>query len=779
MTPLLIALFLLFDTPGEWIQLPADRWTISTATPSSNSASFHHSYNNTVAATDIIYRSLPNIMPQEHNITWRFLLRHGYNPSGSNKWGFVLMADTSAAEWRSGGAYRAYVIGVNQGSNTDDTLSLYAVRNNTYTNIRKTNINWEKDIKTTGTGAVEVTRTAEGLWTIRATTTGDLNQLDTVAAPAKHATYSTAHFSGLIYTYTAAADQLLWCENISMEIVPVEPAEPLPPPYTPTFGDIVFNEIMAKADPSGGLPELQYIELYNRSKEEIKLEGWKINYNNTMGNISAITLPAQSYLILCSSAAVPVMKDYGRATAVTNIALLTKSGKTLLLKNAQGEIMARTMYSDKWINSENQRVGGWSLEKIDPNNLSEEQGNWSVSVAQYGGTPGVENSVCAKKPDEQAPYLTTLKIVDDKTLLLEVNEWFIIHQALNTASYKVNNGVGHPSEISYDSNSPLQLQLHFDTEFNHEQVYELNFQAPFSDMAGNTPDMRVYPFAQLTPPQQGELVINEILFHPFAGGADFVELYNLSDKIFDLSHILLAHRNKLGEVASLVSCPVQYYLYPRNYAVFTTSFDAVNNFYSLPFPEKIIELTSLPSWPNAEGCVVLMNSDKHIIDEFSYTEKMHSVFLTALEGISMERVNPAVSATEKSNWQSAAHDAGGATPGYRNSQFDEQKKRGDAPFSLSTEAFSPNGDGRHDVLYLDYNLQESGYMAGITVYDMQGRAVRTLENSTLLGRQGRLAWDGADDAGKGLLSGIFILFISLYDVHGDVQTFKLPCVITL
>jgi len=759
------------DTLSDWLQYPADRWGMSTLTPLLGNASLKHTHQNTAAATDIIYRPLVDIVPSESSCTWRFMLRHGYNPSGNNKWGVMLMSNASAEEWRSGGSYQGYVIGVNMGSSTGDTLTLYAVRNNTYSIIRKTTVNWRNDVGTNGIGAVEVVRTNEGLWTVRAAIGNSFDQLTPVAQSILHSTYTDAQYFGLIYTYTMTASQLLWFDEVSLETIPVEPLREL------EYGDVVFSEIMAKADPSVGLPEVQYMELYNRSGRDINLDGWRIYYNNTLGNIGSVVMPDSSYLILCMSAMVPVMRDYGNAVSITNISSLTKTGKMLQLRNGRGTIMSQVTYSDKWIKDEDKRVGGWSIEKIDLNNLSEAPDNWAESQASEGGTPGQKNSIQAANPDTEAPFIVDLQLIDKQRLRLEISEWFRLNSALNTLSYKVNNGIGYPADVFYDENYPISIVLHFSEEFASGIVYELLLQAPFCDLAGNIPEPIVYTFADLPVPAAGDVVINEVLFHPFPGGDDFVELYNCSDKIFDARNLKLANRNRYGDVASIADCTSNHYLYPSDYLVFTTGLEALLSFYSVPFPEKVVLLSSLPSYPNAEGCVVLLNSTDTVIDEFCYTEKMHSAFISKPAGISLERINPQAQANEKSSWQSAAASAGWATPTCRNSQYTGESQNTIEAFSLPYKVFSPDDDGVKDILYIDYNLPESGYSATVIIYDIQGRPIRNLERNTLLGVSGRLSWDGTRDNGQKAPIGMYIVYINAYNTLGDVKIGKLSCAV--
>ncbi len=851
-------------TLNNWSQLPDNRWGVSNINSLSGSYSLKHTYDNAAAATDIIYTALNGVAVNKGITQWRFLLRHGYNPSGTNKWAVFLFSNAAGSEWKQSGIYEGYAIGVNM-VGTDDTLALYAVKNNTFSIIRKTKINWENDIKTTGTGAVEIIRNPFGEWTIKGNTAGNFNSMDTVAAPVTHNAYSAASYFGIAYTYTASADMLLWVDDIAVTFTrvvvptkintvhlqgtsdlllsftqPVDSvsaalatkyklvfendslhpaqikvmtatdvllsfAQPLPrgeaiikvsgvideeaqeiidqkscAVFYLLYGDIVINEIMATPVPSAGLPEIQYIELFNRLNVPVSLSGWKMEYitpssgNTTSGNITATTIPARGYMILCSSSALDMMRTYGNATAVSYISSLTKSGKTLVLKNNGGQLMNRVTYSDKWIADHNKSSGGWSLEKIDAANLSETAANWAVSVSADGGTPGRINAVNAINPDKEAPLLSSFQLLDGHRLLLTFNELFDTLQAKKAAAYFVDQNIGNPQKITLSATDPLQVGLYFTNSFVEGAVYKLMIAAPFCDLAENTPSIEQL-FGNMLVPQKKDIIINEVLFHPYSGGVDFVEIYNRSGTIFDLRQMQLANRDKNAHITSVYAITQQHYLHPGDYAVFTTSLDALQLFYSVRYPEKVIALSSMPSYPNESGCVVLLSGEDNIVDEFAYTEKMHSGFINNTAGISLERVHPDRPSDERVNWQSAAQDAGFATPTYRNSQYNEKSSAANTGFNLPYDVFSPDGDGYNDVLYIDYQMPASGYVASITIYDVQGRLVRELEKNTLLGISGRFAWDGTRHDNHRAALGAYIILIEAYDLSGNVQRVKKSC----
>ncbi|MDR2449325.1 MAG: lamin tail domain-containing protein [Prevotellaceae bacterium] len=847
-----------------WTQAPEGRWSASRARALSGNYALKHVFNNTAAATDVVCRPLGGLQVNGGNTTWRFLLRHGYAPSASNRWAVFLFSNVAGSEWKLGGVYEGYALGVNMAVPTgSDTLTLYAVRNNTFSVIRKTNINWQEDIKITGAGAVEVVRSGAGEWSVKVATTGSFDDLQPVASPVTHDNYSAASYFGVSYQYSATADTLLWIDDVSVSfervvlptkiraatvlgqnkiqvsftqnidavtagevtnytlsgasaLTPVRAeaaggnevlltfAGPLPrgtatlsieklrdennnevtdettvTVFYLLYGDVVINEIMAAPAPAVGLPEVSYIELHNRLEFPIPLNGWKMEYNATSGNIGAATIPPRGYLILCTSAAVEDMRAYGNATNVSYMSSLTKSGKTLQLRNDEGQLLSHVTYSDQWFTDETKRAGGWSLEKIDAGNLSESAANWTASTDERGGTPGMQNAVQAHHPDTEAPFIASLQMIDDNRLSLLFNEPFDRNHAIEKNAYQVNRGIAHPAAVHSEDTDFLRVELQFDKTFETGVLYTLTLQAPFCDLAGNIPDETPYAFGRLFMPAAGDVVINEVLFNPPANGVDFVEIYNCSDKIFDLRQMKLANRDRENKVAAIQSVSQPHYLNPHEYAVFTTDLEAVERFYSVPFPGKVAILKTLPAYSDAEGCVVLLNENDEVIDEFLYAENMHSGFIDNPEGISLERVNPAVGAAERANWQSAAQDAGFATPTFRNSQFNDSAGDRVQAFSLRHATFSPDGDGYQDVLYIDYNLPGAGHEASLTVYDIQGRVVRLLGKNVWLGMSGSLSWDGTRDNGQRALSGLFIVFIQCYDVQGNVRVYKLPCAVAL
>ena len=228
-----------------------------------------------------------------------------------------------------------------------------------------------------------------------------------------------------------------------------------------------------------------------------------------------------------------------------------------------------------------------------------------------------------------------------------------------------------------------------------------------------------------------DLVINEILFHLNPGGADYIELYNRSQKIIDLSKINIANRNSAGAISSIYPASLDHLLlFPQSFAVLTTDTGAVIRQYFTSDPRTFIQLTNLPSYPDDVGNVIILTTS--VIDEVAYSDKWHFPLITNTQGVSLERIDynaPSV----QSNFHSAATSVGYGTPGYKNSQF-RIDLQAQGEITVTPEVFSPDNDGTDDFAMINYKMSELGYVANITIYDAAGRPVKLLaKNATLPG----------------------------------------------
>jgi len=86
---------------------------------------------------------------------------------------------------------------------------------------------------------------------------------------------------------------------------------------------------------------------------------------------------------------------------------------------------------------------------------------------------------------------------------------------------------------------------------------------------------------------------------------DYVELFNRSKKILDLSTLYIANRNSAGQVSSITSLITKSQaFFPNDFLLLTTDAIAVKREYFSADPAVFSELNSMPSFNDDEGHVL-------------------------------------------------------------------------------------------------------------------------------------------------------------------------------
>ena len=76
------------------------------------------------------------------------------------------------------------------------------------------------------------------------------------------------------------------------------------------------------------------------------------------------------------------------------------------------------------------------------------------------------------------------------------------------------------------------------------------------------------------------------------------------------------------------------------------------------------------------------------------------------------------------------------------------------------------------MLSIKYNFSQPGYMMSVIIYNSGGQQVRQLVNNEYLGTEGAVNWDGLEDNNSKAPVGIYIFYIRVFDLEGNVKEFK-------
>lgn len=536
--------------------------------------------------------------------------------------------------------------------------------------------------------------------------------------------------------------------------------------------DVVIDEIMADPTPQISLPSNEWIELKNVSANPINLQNWRIgDAIGQSGPMPNFVLQPDSFVIVCTGSAVAAMQAYGRVISVTSFPSLDNDGDQLYLKSNTGLTIHAVGYSILWYQNAVKSDGGWTLEMVDTKNPCAGISNWKASTDTRGGSPGSKNSVDAINNDQSSPAVKNAYAIDNLNIVIAFDEPVDSLKGATIANYSIDGGLTIQSATSI---SPLfdKVQLRLNTPMQANTVYNITINN-VSDCKNNSIGSRNKTKIGLpVDASTSEMIINEILFNPKSGGSDFVEFYNRSNKIFDASKIYIANRNSSGAISStrLISA-IPYYVFPGDYIVATEDAVTLSLDYMVQNPDAVFVLSSLPSFPDDEGVVILLNFQGAVVDEVKYKDDWQFALLDNPEGVSLERIDPDGASQDPANWHSAASTAGYGTPTYKNSQY-KLLQNINATIELTPKVFSPDNDGRDDIATLQYKTTEPGYIANITIYDANGRPVRNLIKNGTLGLQGYWIWDGLDDKRLKLPVGTYILFTEIFNLSGKKEIFK-------
>lgn len=252
-------------------------------------------------------------------------------------------------------------------------------------------------------------------------------------------------------------------------------------------------------------------------------------------------------------------------------------------------------------------------------------------------------------------------------------------------------------------------------------------------------------------PQNGDVQINEIMYDPKTGGAEFLEIYNNTDKTFSLADIMLAKpSNSVSSKYTFYVCGESgELLNPHGYALLTKDTLSVCAMNACGEGTKV-SLSRFPAINNEGGNLFLFNRDTILVDSVYYSKKMHTMLSSDTKGTSLER------SCESGQFFSSS----GATPCALNSicgtaEVSEEKDE----YVRMTNSVITFGS---DNVEIEYALPfENAYLLAV-VYDKDGREIRKLASEEKVDSIGEILWDGTDASGNLLSASPYVIFLHFY-----------------
>lgn len=542
--------------------------------------------------------------------------------------------------------------------------------------------------------------------------------------------------------------------------------------YVPHENDIVINEIMADPTPVVGLPEWEYVELYNTTEFSIDMTGWLLTIGTSEKVFPAARLGPNRYLILCKDDAVGELSSWGSTCGFSSFSI-ANAGVAIRLLSPSEDLISEVVFDETWYHDAEKKLGGWSLEQIDPYNPCAGTFNWSASTASLGGTPGVENSINA--PNAFQPKLERISMLGEDMVLLWFDQQMDRASLSDPSHYRVTELDLHPATVVCNPLDATSVRLEFDVTFEEGIIYTLLVTDVMNCSGNLIEDHAELHFGIPFTIEESDIVINEILFDPISPGVDYVELYNPSDKAFDLMEL------KLGVIKASFPDPPDTTLYeietesrlflPHHYLLLSTDGVTVTQQYGCELNEYV-NMRSFPTYSNAGGIALLMSRHGVVVDQMEFSPSMHYPLLKETKGVALERVSLELPSSQPDNWHSAAESVHFGTPGYVNSMVADRVVESDGAVTITPAVFSPDGDGFDDHCIVSYAFDETGSTVNVYVFNVDGQLVRHLVRGELVGKEGGVVWNGLDRHGRRVPLGVYVMVTEVFTMEGEVRRYR-------
>lgn len=539
----------------------------------------------------------------------------------------------------------------------------------------------------------------------------------------------------------------------------------------PDYNDLVINELMPDPDPPVGLPNYEYLELFNRTNLPFTCRNYTITVGTNTQVLPDFTILPDSFVVFSSTTGASQFPGIN-IVGVPSMPSLTNTGNTVTIKKSSGVPVCTITYSDQWYQDPNKEDGGYSLEQIDPDLPCTGMINWRASNDITGGTPGRRNSIDGITVDNSFPLMLRASIMNPTQLLVYFSEPI---DSIGTFSITPSITVTGAVFFSADHS---QVTLSLGSSIQPQIAYTLTLSGYHSDCAGNLiPSSQQVKFGIAEPVLPGDVILNELLPDPLDGNVEFVEVYNKSNKILDLNHLFLSSEDTVANVLQDIHrvSSSGYVIFPGDFILLSTDPTAVCNGYTCGANGIFVDMSDMPSLSNEGDVIVLSDSTGVVLDRVVYLDSWQFSLLNNTKGVSLERISYDRPTQDAQNWHSAATSEGYGTPGRKNSQYNEGS--GSGSVSVEPEIFSPDNDGYQDVLNIHYSLDKAGFTGSVVIFDQRGRPIKQLVRNQVLGTEGTFTWDGTNDKGHKALAGIHIIYFEIFHSDGEVRSFKKTAVV--
>ena len=581
------------------------------------------------------------------NSCWEFYLQLNMDPSTSNQVRIFLAFDRKELDSIGNG----YFLQIGETGNSD-SYDLYRKSGKSVSKIID-GLPKSRALTDTLRSYFRIIHKLNGIWEVYSRV--DTNDNWFLEGSVFDKTFSQSEYFGLSIKHTSTRSDKLIFDNLKISTYELDTI----PEQIISKHDIIISEIMADPTPAVNLPEHEYIELYNTSKQSININNWTFQNGNTKVKLPNYIIAPFEVLILCKSSDTSEYVQYGKFLGLTSWPSLLNNGSSLKIINEKGDIIDEVNYSINWYKDSRKSDGGYSLEYEHNKKICEGGYLWSASISEAGGTPGKYNSKWEKGIEDL--YVAQVNILNDTSIYLKFNILPDTSNLLAVDNYVLNNSSQVVKKVKYWNSNNKELIISFSeklkSKFSHEFKIENIRTCDNRKLNENT-----FILNYINNDDTSLIRINEIYADPFPSQglaeAEYIELFNASPNTVNLDAYTISIGTSKYYLPARILKPGEYLLLCSN-----------NDTSDIKKYGAFIGINALVSLSNTSATISLNNKVGRLIDRVSYKNTWYRDNTKVDGGWSLELIDPYNRCNFINKWSSSIHSIGG-TPGKKNSIAD-------------------------------------------------------------------------------------------------------------
>ncbi|MBK9246875.1 MAG: lamin tail domain-containing protein [Ignavibacteria bacterium] len=538
-----------------------------------------------------------------------------------------------------------------------------------------------------------------------------------------------------------------------------------------TSAQLIINEF--QPNPIEDAPE--WIELYNNSDSEINDATYYLHDTKSVVKFHISRVEPRSYIVVSPDTSLLQSQQL----LPSNIQLLevkfptlNNSTDNIVLRSSDSTLLDSVYYNVKWVKK------GISFERKLPTMPAFSQLNLFPSVSVDSSTCGYNNSISPNPHDISLSYFnyskasTSLRIaaINASSETIQKAEIKVFADTNFNNTTELNEIIESvsienlPINSLYEFEIPIEKLHKFTNKYGTIHciaVCKAEYDTRNSNDTIATSVFISYP--------RRSILINEILYEPVSGAAEFIELYNNSEYPIDVNGWQI-HDKSTSSGADTLHLNLQI-IQPFDYIVIAWD-SIIFHQYSSIIESNRTQIVNSSFSLNSDGDVIaLRDVNGELIDSLYYTSSWHDESLSSSKGVSLEKLSPSLVSHESISWSSCGDLVHRATPGEKNSLLlnTTLKENLDA----TPNPFSPTSNSTQ-FTRISFKLDSPNSVVNASIYNKQGVFIATLLNTTYSSSEGAVIWNGRDAEGSIVPPGGYVLIVESTDSStGKVKNHRL------